>query len=639
MDDDLYRLIVQKNEALLKSRRTKRRVDKANAGRLRNYVNGLNRDAKRDYVAKLSAENKGDSRSYWQSINLILNNKGGTCTKFNLKNDDGNVIESVKTADFINNYFINIGPNLAKDMKEEWTYDGPVAETELLTCRVEKADIEKLIKDIDVTKASSMENMKSNIVKDALSVVPEKVLDLFVCSLNSGIIPLEWKLATVIPLQKEGDKSQVSNLRPVSLLNMVVKLMEKVVHKNVTEYLESNKLLDKNQGGFRSGHSTTDTTANLVDQIARGMNSRHFTIATYLDLKKAFDTVNHVILLKKLKLLGIKGKIYDWIKNYLQDRTQKTLANNINSGIQKITCGLPQGSIMGPLLFLIYINDISNILLKTKCFLYADDTVLYSINSDLAQATQDMEEDLGRIALWLKRNKLTLNKKKTKYMIYGMRAQLKKIQYHRLMIGDEIIEKVQSFKYLGMILDPVLSFNKHIDSIRSIYAHKLLLYNKICFYLDTPKMLDLYKSHVLPYVDYGDVLYAGANKGKLDKLQRLQNQALRVALNVNMRFPVILLHQQAKISNLEVRRQAHLRNFMFKQKSNVDLINSRNVRTRAHDAILYKTLIPKNEKYRSSVLYRGAMCWNNLKVEERNIVEFDKFKLHNKKWMSKMNYI
>ena len=415
--------------------------------------------------------------------------------------------------------------------------------------------------------------------------------------------------------------------------------MEKVVHKNVTEYLESNKLLDKNQGGFRSGHSTTDTTANLVDQIARGMNSRHFTIATYLDLKKAFDTVNHVILLKKLKLLGIKGKIYDWIKNYLQDRTQKTLANNINSGIQKITCGLPQGSIMGPLLFLIYINDISNILLKTKCFLYADDTVLYSINSDLAQATQDMEEDLGRIALWLKRNKLTLNKKKTKYMIYGMRAQLKKIQYHRLMIGDEIIEKVQSFKYLGMILDPVLSFNKHIDSIRSIYAHKLLLYNKICFYLDTPKMLDLYKSHVLPYVDYGDVLYAGANKGKLDKLQRLQNQALRVALNVNMRFPVILLHQQAKISNLEVRRQAHLRNFMFKQKSNVDLINSRNVRTRAHDAILYKTLIPKNEKYRSSVLYRGAMCWNNLKVEERNIVEFDKFKLHNKKWMSKMNYI
>ena len=224
-------------------------------------------------------------------------------------------------------------------------------------------------------------------------------------------------------------------------------------------------------------------------------------------------------------------------------------------------------------------------------------------------------------------------------MIYGMRSKLKPIVYHKLKIGNEDIERVVSFKYLGVILDTILSFNKHIDGICSIYAHKLYLFNKIKHYLNTEQMLSLYKAYVLPYVDYGDVLYAGANKTKLDKLQILQNQGLRLALKVNMRYAIIKLHQDAGISNLMVRRRAHLRNFMFKQKGNVALTNRREVFTRAHDACLYTTMKPKNETYKKSVMYMGAMEWNSLDVWLRRVIKYEEFKLHQKRWMGKSNYL
>ena len=187
---------------------------------------------------------------------------------------------------------------------------------------------------------------------------------LFNLSFNTGIFPRDWKCATIMPLQKEGSKSDVSNLRPVSLLPIPGKLVEKVVHERLLRYFENNNLLEEHQGGFRPGHSTIDSAVTLVDKIFKAMNDREVTVATFIDLSKAFDTVNHSILLKKLEYLGVKGLTLLWLTDYISNRVQRTVCNNSASNPLEVVCGVPQGSILGPLLFLVYVNDMSSAIIR-----------------------------------------------------------------------------------------------------------------------------------------------------------------------------------------------------------------------------------------------------------------------------------
>ena len=263
-------------------------------------------------------------------------------------------------------------------------------------------------------------------MRDAFLAIPEKVVTLFNLSFVLAEIPTDWKIAKVTPLPKAGNSNNVSNLRPVSLLPLPSKLIEKIVHNRVYSHCENNNILDNRQGGFRPMHSTCITTAQFLDDIYKAMNDNKVVIATYIDAMKAFDTVDHTILLKMAEIYGIKGRVLKWLKNYLSERYQCTIANNIISDKKLITCGVPQGSVCGPILFLIYINDIASVLAHCKVSLYADDTVIYIAHNDVPEAMELVQNDLDNLSEWCTRNKLTINSKKTKYCIYGMRSNVKK---------------------------------------------------------------------------------------------------------------------------------------------------------------------------------------------------------------------
>ena len=251
---------------------------------------------------------------------------------------------------------------------------------------------------------------------------------------------------------KGGNKEEVSNYRPVSLLPVTGKIFEKILHYQIVNFLDKNEFLSDKQNGFRKERSTLGSIVNFTSDIFEAINDRKYTVAAFIDLKKAFDTVNHKILLEKMYLAGIKGNVLNLLTDYLNNRYQKTLSNGKISEFNKITCGVPQGSILGPLFFLIYINDLQGILGNTNFHLYADDTVIYCMNENIELAEIELQAVLDKFSKWCKINALTINTNKTKTMIFGSRHKLKNIIKPELKINDEILQLVPTYKYLGVNL-------------------------------------------------------------------------------------------------------------------------------------------------------------------------------------------
>ena len=315
------------------------------------------------------------------------------------------------------------------------------------------------------------------------------------------------------------------------------------------------------------------------------------------------------------------------------------MVNGIESDFEAITCGVPQGSVLGPLLFLIYINDLCNTIVNCKTYLYADDTVLVISDPDIYTAYMHLQSDLDNVANWCKGNKLSINVKKTKGMVLGTRSMVKKrFIIPKLKIQGNTIDYVFQYKYLGVTIDEILSFRAHLNNTIKLVAHKITTLNKIRCYISDDAAIKLYKTMILPYMDYGDIFFMNANSDQLKKLQTLQNRALRTCLNTQLATPIEILHQSVQLPKLNVRREAHLINFMFKYKTNNKYLNNRNVRTRLHDAPVFITQKPILERYKRNVFYQGAMKWNNLSSAIRNIETYDKFKWESKKWSIRQLY-
>ena len=537
----------------------------------------------------------------------------------------------------MNDFFTNIGPNLARSFNSRWVFHGVPNQNIMNDFVVIEQEVIDLCKEINTNKSSAINNLSSKILKMAFLTLSKQFTYLLNLSLTSSRVPNAWKKATITPLYKSGDMTQCNNYRPISILPLPGKVIEKIVHKRLSEFLETNNVLNKNQGGFRKNQSTMNTTVKFLNTIYKAINNKQISIATFIDFSKAFDTVPHDILLKKIKLYAITGRNLMWINDYLSNRKQRTFFNNIPSSYLTVTCGVPQGSVLRPLLFLLYINDLVNVIDTCETFLYADDTVLVTSADCIFDAHRTLQHDLQNIANWCKGNKLTLNVKKTKCMLLGSKHKIKKNRSISLSMNNEILEYVSSYKYLGVSIDQSLNFNLHTNQVIKTVSYKLSLLQKIRKYITSQAAIQIYKAMVIPYFDYGDILYHYTSNRLLDKLQKLQNRGLRICFGPGMGMSTDDMHREASISKLFDRRVAHIYTFMYKQKMNRDLIDIRDIRTRAHDAILFATLQPYCEKYKHNVYYHGARSWNQLPVRKRNIEEYANFKnVQKKKAMQKI---
>ena len=301
------------------------------------------------------------------------------------------------------------------------------------------------------------------------------------------------EMLRVISLFKQGDRRNLNNYRPISVIPIVAKVFERIIYDQVYAFLIANNLLSNSQSGFRPLHSTVTALLEATNSWAYNIYQGNVNAVVFLDLKKAFDTVNHEILLSKLRAYGIGGVAGNWFKSYLNNRNQKCFVNGQLSGSRSLLCGIPQGTILGPLLFLIYINDLPNCLVHSRPRMYADDTHLTFASNNLDDIEYHLNLDLAKVNKWLIANRLTLNQSKTEFMLIGARQRLCTLQSAPCLAIDNVpIKQVSQIKSLGVHIDENLSWNIHIEEVAKKIASGIGALKRVRQFVPTATLITDY---------------------------------------------------------------------------------------------------------------------------------------------------
>ena len=591
----------------------------------RNIRNKLSKHCRRsNIIDDLKVKSaKNDLKGIWKTIKLASNMAPST------HNGQTHCDNDPET---FNTHFANIGPCL----QDQAPSIDKVSFTDFLPPRnsdisfnsfqeIDETDILTYVKTLKKDKAS-FDDIPLLILKQATPCIVEPLTHIVNLSLKTGIVPSLCKQARVTPIHKTGAKDDPNNYRPISILPFIGKLIEYFAGQQLTDYMEENRLFTRHQYGFRKNHSTTYLMFDLIDEIYQSKSKSYKPGIIFLDIKKAFDTVNHEILLKKLSYYGIGGTVLAWFENFLSDRYQCTRINGKISSFLEILSGVPQGSIIGPILFSIYINDIIFACNLSKPYLFADDGALF-FEQTCRGTYINMKIELITIFKWLSVNKLTLNENKTEFLLFDSVDQLDAID---VKVGHMAlaIKECKEIKYLGLILDSELNFKGHIDyiikkvmkRIGAMYRSKSLLPIKY------RKMFA--NALMLPQFDYLDTIYCRAGKTKLAELDVLYKKVAKIALGVQQTESSINVYRDMKWLPLHLRRQLHFSNYMFRiihdncptnfmNKFNYVSGGSRN----GEHCNLYINRSTSHKNFR----YLGAKCWNNVPLDLRNQSDISSF--------------
>ena len=609
----------------------------------RNHVTNLLRKAEETHYKNMINEEKNNLKGLWDIAGKIINpKKSKKNTIINSLLVNGKTIsDDTQISNTMNDFFSTIGKKLADKIKVKQDFKKYLQAANMNSMFLELSDIQeikKIIMGLKSSKAGGHDQIKPGLIKECCEYVSGPITHIINLSLKTAVVPQKLKIAKVSPIFKKDEKTDPGNYRPISLLSTINKIMEKVMYKRVISFLNRFKILYKYQFGFRENYSTVQAVIEITDNILSELEKKNMVAGIYLDLSKAFDTVDHTILLHKMKHYGIRGLPLKWFQSYLSNRQQYTVANGAKSELRQVEYGVPQGSVLGPLLFLIYVNDISASTGENKLRLFADDSNVFVIAKDPATLKTNMIKVILNLCEWFNANKLTINMKKTAYTIFTSNSKVPG-SLNNIMINGTKVDRVQSVKYLGMTLDEKLNWKEHTEKLLTKLTKTNQAFKIVKNFVSKKQKAALYYAYFYSALQYGIEVYSQGPSNNLKKLQVKQNRALKTLHNKDFLTPTIELHKECNLLLVKDIAKLNTVKFVFKQRNGLapDAFHNyyiENMFIHQHSTRQAKNIHVtqhRNTYGQKSVKYRGAIWWNQIKSSIREAGTIQTFSKNTKK--------
>ena len=625
---------------------------------LRNKVIKLIHNSKKTQYQTFIDNNKGNPGSIYKIFQEVGAGKGQhkRSTISSVKAGDTHIDDPTEMANEFNNFFVNIASKIKEPVTSsnheklrEFCEAKLPAETKFTIPKIQKEKVSKFLSNIDINKATGIDMIGPRLLKLAAPFIADEIT--FICnhSITNSVFPSKWKEAKVTPLHKNGPHEEVNNYRPISILPVLSKVLEKHVHESLSEFLHQHELLHQTQSGFRAQHSCETALINIVDLWLNAIDNGKMVGVVLVDFKKAFDLVDHEILKNKLEIYGIKDEALLWFNTYLTNRKQQVTVDNCKSDFQPISCGVPQGSILGPLLFLLFINDLPLYTGNVFTDLYADDTTLYDVQDSMEQIEDNLQTALNSLQIWCRQNGMILNSSKTKVMLVTSNQKRQRLPSDNLDLkfNNESLNMISNDKILGVFVDNNLSWSDHIKYLTKKISSSTWLLSKIKRFLSIDHRIQFYKSYIQPHIDFCNIVWGSSSESNKLKIYKLQKRACKIILDFNV-DDVNEAMKTLKIMSIYDRIFLRKAKFMFKVYNNITptyisenfmLRNNANtsINLRSSSTGCFVPPKPRTEYFKNSMRYSGCLVWNGLPAEVKEAQTIDTFHKRCLKWVVNSN--
>jgi hypothetical protein len=541
---------------------------------LRTKIQADIKNSKKKYFQDYFAYNARNIKDTWQGIKSIVNiNSGKKNNPTSLMVNNKLLTDPKSVSETFNEYFSTIASKLQKKIhhpsKDFSAFLQDENPSNFFIKPTNVIEVLNNINDLNTNKGTGPHSIPTNIFHLIKFAVAEPLVNITNLSFKTGIYIDDLKISKVIPIFKDkGSELEHPNYRPISLLSNINKIIEKLMHERIYDFLEKHKCIYDLQFGFRKGHSTSHALVDLTEAIRRAIDENKYSVGVFIDLQKAFDTVDHKILIKKLDHYGIRGIANKWFQSYLTNRQQFVTINNQNSSLKPMNYGVPQGSVLGPLLFLIYINDLHRAIHFSTARHFADDTNLLISNHSLKQLKKQLNIDLKILTVWLKANKISLNSSKTEILIF--KNPNKPLTYDlKLILDGKKLYPSKYVKYLGILIDPYLTWKYHIQSLAPKLARATGMLAKLRHYVPQESLRNIYFGIFASIMNYGSQIWGQYLNQHILRVIKLQDKAIRIMNFAQPQEPCSKLYQKSQIlkfqDNISVNNYLYIHNSIHRK--------------------------------------------------------------------------